>query len=265
MRIRTCADPSSGAAGPLLQCARMSASSIAFARPPPAARYSSRPSRARSTATATRASRSRSSARCSRSRRPSRSSRGRSRTCGSATGATSSPRRTSTTVPRAAAAWPRSRADRVPPPCAVLRSVFLLPLLALALAATGCGWQRGGGPGGSGAAGRTDRAAPEGRGRPLASGDARRRRPRRPRAAQPRPRAATADRAPPAAPAPHRRHEPAAPTPPRRPPRRPGLTDDRHRAPGGLAAGAVRAVLPGERRRLLGRLRGLLASAASAS
>ena len=62
--------------------------------------------RARSTSTARPASRSRSWASCCRSPPLAlRRSRGRWRTCASATGATSSPRRTSTTAPPAAAGW----------------------------------------------------------------------------------------------------------------------------------------------------------------
>ena len=79
------------------------------------------------TSTARRASRSRSSARCSRSRRRSPSCRGRSRTCASATGATSWPRRTSTTAPPAAAAWPRSRADAPPATVRPLRTALFSP------------------------------------------------------------------------------------------------------------------------------------------
>ena len=64
--------------------------------------------RSRSTWTARPASRSRSSASCCRSPRRRRSCHGRSRTSASATGAISSPRRTSTTARTAAGAWSRS-------------------------------------------------------------------------------------------------------------------------------------------------------------
>ena len=109
---RTARDPNADAAGPLLGSARDGASTYRL-RTPSTGReilVEAEPGHT-STSTARRASRSRSSARCCRSRRRSRSCRGRSRTCGSATGATSWPRRTSTTARRAAAAWPRSRAD----------------------------------------------------------------------------------------------------------------------------------------------------------
>ena len=71
-----------------------------------------------------RASGSRSSGRCFRSRRRSPNCPGPWRTCGSATGATSRPRRTSTTARPAAAVWPHCPAD---PHCHARGSYRLIP------------------------------------------------------------------------------------------------------------------------------------------
>ena len=134
-----------------------------------------------------RAARGRRASSCRSPPRP-RTCPGRSRTCGSATGATPSRRRTSTTVRRAAGAWTRSAPDRRLPLSMPLRlSLLVLAALlgaALAVGIVACG----GGDDDDKGLSRPELSAPSSSSRSTASTAGRRPRPQAP--------PATRDRAP---------------------------------------------------------------------